>query len=215
MSLHIFQPEVAFDLGEVLKALHIPEDPESEEYDAVCDLLKEAGKSASPKVLWRESRVEKGKDALFIDGIPFRDPLILEKLSLQRVVYPYVMTCGTELDDWSKGFADPLESFIADGIKVHALGLAGSAFRQYMKEEIFGEHIFSSLAPGSLPSWPIQGQEPLFQLLGEVKEKIGVVLTPDFLMLPTKSGSGILFESEEEFHSCQRCPRLNCPNRRV
>jgi len=215
VSSHVFSPAVVFSPEEVLNSLHIPNDPESEEYDIVTDLLKEAEKIARPVALWKESRVESVGETLCIDGVGFSDPLILEKLSSQKAVYPYVMTCGVELDDWSKHFSDPLEEFIADGIKVYALGLLSKAFRQYVKEEIFGGHIFSSLAPGSIPSWPIEGQAPLFRVLGDVREKIGVELTPDYLMLPTKSGSGILFETEEEFHYCERCPRLNCPNRRV
>jgi hypothetical protein len=69
--------------------------------------------------------------------------------------------------------------------------------------------------PGSLQDWPVQEQGPLFALLGEAAPAIGVELTPSYLMVPTKSVSGIRFPLEESFESCQLCSRPNCPNRRA
>jgi hypothetical protein len=34
-------------------------------------------------------------------------------------------------------------------------------------------------------------------------------------MLPSKSSSGIAFESEVFYENCQFCPLENCPNRRA
>jgi predicted transcriptional regulator len=42
-----------------------------------------------------------------------------------------------------------------------------------------------------------------------------VRLTESFLMLPTKTVSGIFFPTEATFESCQLCPREECPNRRA
>ena len=46
-------------------------------------------------------------------------------------------------------------------------------------------------------------------------EDIGVELTDTFLMLPVKSGSGLLFETEQSYENCSMCPRTDCPNRRA
>jgi cobalamin-dependent methionine synthase I len=73
----------------------------------------------------------------------------------------------------------------------------------------------ASIHPGSLQDWPIQEQGPLFAQLGEAAPAIGVQLTPSYLMVPTKSVSGIRFPLEESFESCQLCTRQNCPNRRA
>ena len=68
--------------------------------------------------------------------------------------------------------------------------------------------------PGSLPDWPITEQAKLFSLLGDVKALIGVTLTESMLMLPTKSVSGVYFETERNFENCELCARENCPGRR-
>lgn len=73
----------------------------------------------------------------------------------------------------------------------------------------------STMAPGSLGDWPIQQQKPLFQLLGDTEAMIGVRLTESFLMLPSKSVSGIWFPTQTRFESCQLCPGQRCPNRRA
>jgi hypothetical protein len=40
-------------------------------------------------------------------------------------------------------------------------------------------------------------------------------LTESLLMVPVKSVSGIVFANEEEFASCQLCPREDCPGRKA
>jgi hypothetical protein len=42
-----------------------------------------------------------------------------------------------------------------------------------------------------------------------------VTLTDSFLMVPTKSVSGIVFPTEVSFESCRLCPRSDCPGRRA
>ena len=42
-----------------------------------------------------------------------------------------------------------------------------------------------------------------------------LTLTDSYLMLPTKSVSGVYFETEKSFNSCQLCTREMCPSRRA
>jgi hypothetical protein len=69
--------------------------------------------------------------------------------------------------------------------------------------------------PGSLKDWPISGQRVLFKLLGNPENSIGVQLLDSMLMIPNQTVSGIRFESESDFSSCELCPRENCSHRRV
>ena len=71
----------------------------------------------------------------------------------------------------------------------------------------------SFMNPGSLADWPIEEQKPLFRLIGDVEVAIGVKLTKNYLMIPTKSVSGIYFPTEITFYSCQLCPRKACDGR--
>ena len=71
------------------------------------------------------------------------------------------------------------------------------------------------MTPGSLEDWPISEQRPLFEILGDIQDAIGVQLKDSLMMSPVQSVSGIIFPTEATFESCQLCPRENCPGRRA
>jgi hypothetical protein len=50
----------------------------------------------------------------------------------------------------------------------------------------FGLNTLSDMGPGQL-DWPITEQRQLFSILGDVRDKIGVMLTDHTLMIPRKS----------------------------
>ena len=71
------------------------------------------------------------------------------------------------------------------------------------------------MSPGRLVNWPLSEQAALFTLLGDPHEAIGVHLTDSYLMVPTKSVSGVRFPTEQSFESCQLCPRERCHGRKA
>ena len=73
------------------------------------------------------------------------------------------------------------------------------------------------MAPGSGSAdiWPITQQKQLFSIFGNVEDLIGVKLTDKYLMIPIKSGSGIFFQTETTFETCQLCPREACIRRKA
>ena len=75
----------------------------------------------------------------------------------------------------------------------------------------------SRMAPGSGAAdvWPITQQKELFSIFGNVEDLIGVKLTDKYLMIPIKSVSGIFFQTETTFVTCQLCPREACIRRRA
>ncbi len=68
---------------------------------------------------------------------------------------------------------------------------------------------------GAADVWPITQQKELFSIFGNVEDLIGVRLTHNYLMIPIKSVSGILFQTETTFETCQLCPREACIGRRA
>ena len=119
-----------------------------------------------------------------------------------------------ELEDWSNSIDDMLKGYWAEAIKRMALGSAMNALAEHLMEH-YRPGRTSSMSPGSLADWPIQEQRTLFKVLGNTRDSIGVQLTDSFLMIPTKSVSGIWFPTETTFESCQLCPRTDCPGRRA
>ena len=199
---------------------------EAANYDGeVDDLLAEAEAAASPRAFLRRAYVtavdETGAVLTVEEGSDSRSyridsPLVAEKLRPDTTVVGTVATCGRALYDISVAYRDdPLLREVAEDICLAYMRHASVALHEYLREHIYGGDKFSRLSPGSLASWDITGQVPLFELLGEGAELAEVELTPSYLMIPYKSGSGLSFPTDSPFESCMRCPRQNCPNRRA
>jgi hypothetical protein len=178
-------------------------------------LLGAAVKIARPKVAYKLSAVEHGDGGVVIlDGLRFQSKVLQVNLRDCRRVFPFVATCGMELQNWSQTIDARLEAFWADTIQLLALGVALEAFKKKI-HGLFATGTTSTMNPGSLADWPIGEQYKLFTLLGDSTGAIGVHLTQSALMVPLKSASGIEFESGEKFYNCQLCPRDECPGRRA
>lgn len=183
--------------------------------DEIQQLAEEARRIAVPKAMYRLAFFQAvGDDSLTIDGVELHSRVLRVNLSEANRLFAYVATCGRELEVWSRTKTDPLEQYWADAIKQLALGCAIQALnRDIVKRYRPGKT--STMAPGSLADWPIQQQRPLFRILGDVNGRVGVELSPSYLMIPNKSISGIRFPREESFESCLLCPRQDCPARRA
>lgn len=184
------------------------------------EMLEEARCAAQPVVLFGVCTTGKqDEQVVYVNDVPVHSALAAEKLGGRNRCFPYIGTCGKSLEDWSGKYkGDPLAEYWADEIKKYFLGRVLVEFRTHLKENYhLGGHL-TALNPGSINSWPISGQEDLFAVLGGrefVEEQIGVIYTDSYLMLPSKSVSGISFESEVFYENCQYCPLDKCPNRRA
>lgn len=188
----------------------------------VNDLIAEAKAIAAPKAYVVPATIDALEDDhVILSGIRFESTLMPQQLrplyekESNPTVYAYTMTCGQELHRWFLSQTDFLLRGVAEDITIRYLGLAGTALRDYISNVCLSGRHFSSMNPGSLPTWNINGQAPLFCLLGQGAERCGVELTESMLMVPFKSGSGVYYESEHTFESCMFCDKLTCPNRRA
>ncbi|MDR0287658.1 MAG: vitamin B12 dependent methionine synthase [Clostridiales bacterium] len=199
---------------QVLNTLRITDD---EDIAVVRGLFETAKGIAKPKVLYREVFVEEisGRNVR-INGFTFESDVLAANLKNIHRVFAYVSTCGTEADEFSAGEKDYVVSFWLDMIKEMFLRETNLFFRDYIKNAYQFEKL-SSINPGSgnENTWHISQQKLLFDMIGNVKEEIGVTLTDSFLMLPVKSTSGLIYPSETEFVNCALCVREKCPGRRT
>ncbi len=205
----VFEP----DKARLMKSLRI--EPGSSDAEALAQLVTEAQDVAKPKAYYKVAYVEsKEDDAVVIDGVRFDSRVLRVNLEDAYRVFPYVATCGTELETWSYTIEDMLQQYWTDAIRQMALTSATQALQKHIVDT-YRLGRTAVMSPGSLSDWPIREQRPLFDLIGDVEGKIGVQLSDSFLMSPIKSVSGIRFPTEESFASCQLCPRVNCPGRRA
>ncbi len=190
-----------------------------EDDDTVDVLLAKAAEAADAGAFLRPATVSIRDGVVYLDEYPFPSALVWEKLSplAGQTVVAYTVTCGPAL--WQLAQTELKNDFFAaaiwDEIMLAYLRMAGDTAHRRAAAYFPDTPHFASLNPGSLPTWDIFGQKELFALLGEGAEKLGVELSPSMLMLPTKSGSGIHFATDVPYENCERCPRIDCPNRRA
>ena len=201
------------DEGDALAALHL--EPGAAFSDEALALLHEAISVARPKGVYRLSAVETIDDhTTALDGVRFTSRILRVNLEGVSRAFPFVATCGVELEEWSHSKADVMQRFWADGIKELALRCAITVLGNHLTGR-YQPGTRAAMNPGSLADWPLSEQPRLFSLFGGAVERTGVRLSESFLMIPVKSVSGVWFETDSGFVNCQLCPREDCPNRRT
>ena len=201
------------DVNELLARLHV--DEHSARAREVLHLVDDARSIGKPKALYKLAFVESRNDnRVVIDGVTFHSRVLRVNIEHEDRIFSFLATCGRELDEWSADFDDMVHQFWADTIKMMAIDAAVSTVVEHIDEH-YRPGPTSRMSPGEVPDWPTEEQASLFALLGDTEQLIGVELTDSFLMIPTKSVSGIRFATDSGFDSCQLCPREQCPGRRV
>ena len=205
---------VEFDIDAMLEHVHL--ERESREAAEFGELLGHAMEIVNPKVLYTVSYIEnRNEDSLQFGGEEFTSRVLAVNLEQVERVFPYIATCGSELDSIDTDY-DMLKQYWLDEIKAKALLAAIHHLYNHIDERHRPGRL-STMNPGSSAEdvWPIEQQRPLFSIFGDVEALIGVRLTDSCLMTPNKTISGILFPAETSFESCQLCPREVCKGRRA
>ena len=214
-SQPVVMDDIAFqpNLQKLMRKLRINED--SRYADQLKPLVDETRAIARPRAVYKVAYVEsRGESSVVIDGVTFQSRVMRVNLDGVHRVFPFVVTAGSELHEWMQAQDDLLVRYYADVISETALRAASAALREHLTRG-YGLGRTSTMSPGSLTDWPIREQRPLFDLLGNPEEAIGVRLTDSMLMIPSKSVSGIRFPVEKSFESCQLCQRERCPSRKA
>ncbi|MBN2581421.1 MAG: vitamin B12 dependent methionine synthase [Planctomycetes bacterium] len=201
------------DVVSIAKTVHI--EPDSPDGRTLRELIEKAWQIAQPKAMYKEAFIDgKGADTVTVGGLTFTSRMLRANLEPVERIFPFIATCGHEMDTADLPAGDFLIEFWWDAIKAVLLGGAIRHLNEHLKQR-YALGKMSSMSPGSgdVDIWPIEQQRELFSLLGDVKGQIGVELTESFLMKPNKTVSGICFATKVDFHSCQVCRREDCPSR--
>lgn len=191
-------------------------EPGSERAEGIRRLVEAASARARPKALYVPCAIDgRGEEHVTAAGVTFRSRVLAVNLEKVHRVFPFVATCGMELETWSRSLAGGLDKFCAEEIKGTALGAAVLAVVAHIQEHHCPGPV-SMMNPGSLEDWPVSEQKPLFDVLGgDARSVVGVTLLDSLLMEPGMTASGIWFPAEERFENCMLCPREACPGRRA
>jgi hypothetical protein len=201
------------DTALLMARVHVA--PASDDAAPFAALVERAREAARPKALYAEAFVEaRGDETIRIAGLTFTSRMLRRKLEQVERVFPYVATCGHELDAVALPPGDLLAQYWWDVIKAEVLSAARAYLFAHLADRFrLGQTARMSPGSGDADVWPIEQQPLLFRLLGGVTQFIGVRLTESCLMVPNKTVSGILFPTEHDFRTCQVCHREVCPNR--
>lgn len=200
------------DPHRVKKILHLKHGRDAQ---LVKDLIDKASDLCSAKAAYKLCYIDqKLDDAVVVEDLQLKSKVLRKNLDPVERLFPYVVTLGPGLEEAVKEIDDPLAKYYLDVIGNVALNAVRKQLHDHLCKK-FALKKISFMSPGSLQEWPIEEQSQLFQLLTEVEGAIGVRLTPSFLMIPTKSVSGIYFQTEVSFFNCQLCQRGKCPGRKA
>ncbi|MGA1794382.1 MAG: vitamin B12 dependent methionine synthase [bacterium] len=206
---------VELDLGALFKRAGI--EPDTTEAEGFEWLIQEVHVQASPKAIYKAAFIEaKGVDTVVIDGVEFTSHVLRMNLDKAERVFPYIATCGHELDQIRLPEDDVQAHRWLDVIKAEILRQCLRFLKDLLDHKYMPGRT-STMNPGSGDAsvWPIEQQGALFSLFGDVQRLIGVTLTEDFVMIPDKTVSGIRFPTQLDFRSCQICRKEDCPLRRA
>ena len=208
---------VSLDTEKVLERMNIRKKRE-EMGKGVQELIDLVLPIARPKAIYQVSYVDnKAEDSVEVDGVSFTSRVLRDNLDKVGRVFPFVATCGREMDEIDIPVDEFMKCYYLDQIKEMVLELAMGYLEGHLTRK-YGLGQISEMEPGSLESWPITQQKELFSIfgnVGNVEDAIGVQLTDKYLMVPVKSVSGVYFPTEIKFESCQLCPRKKCIGRKA
>ncbi len=206
---------VELDIDTLLARLRI--DRENKIARDILDLIDSVTPAIRPKAIYEVSFIQnRDYDTVDIGGVIFKSRVLRANLDKIERVFPYIATCGREVDEIATPSGDLLMQFWMDSIKEMALDAIRKYLVNHLKERYaLGELSKMSPGEGSQELWPIEQQRQLFSIFDNVGGLIGVTLTDSLMMVPIKSVSGIFFPTEISFESCQLCPREVCPRRRT
>jgi hypothetical protein len=203
---------VELNMEQIKRRLHISRD---QDLKLAKELVEFSHGLFDAKAIYKIGYIdEKFEESVTVDGLPFKSKVLRKNLDEVERVFPYVVTIGPKFETEMRDCPDLLKKYYLDIIGTLALTSARKHLEKHLKSK-FALEKMSFMSPGSLADWPIEEQRPLFDLLGDVQNKIGVQLTDNFLMLPGKTVSGIYFPKEVSFFSCQLCPRKECMGRKA
>ena len=148
-----------------------------------------------------------------VGGEQTSSPVLDRQLGNLHRAFAFVATCGTEIAgvdyEGDEELRRALLAFCIGGLNAVTARMTAFLTERY--------HLGKTavLNPGSLPEWPLAEQDKLLRILGDVEGDTGVTLGENHFMAPLASSSGLIFETEQDYHNCTYCTNLKCVIRRA
>jgi len=205
-----------YDVEELMRFCHLEVFRDRiREVEAV---IEESYRLVDPKAAYKTVKISevKGNRLVLEGGSVFESELLAEKFKCTSEIAVYVATIGPALERrvTELGPRELSKSFMMDCIGTYALRQVCDIVQKDFQPG--GGERLSKFSPGDTAYWDIKQQKVLFDVLGaeEVPNATGVRLNESYTMIPRKSVSGVMGDTEEQFQECQICKR-RCEYRRA
>ncbi|HEX69182.1 hypothetical protein DRO34_04220 [Candidatus Bathyarchaeota archaeon] len=205
---------VEYDQEELRRELHIEKLKGGKK--EVTSLIEESRGLVEPKAVYTYLEVVKieGNCVYLENGERLKGLILADMLKPRQKVAPYVVTIGSKLENRVSKLArdNIFLAFVLDKIGDYALRIARESVK-LLVEKALGDKV-SNFGPGEGTGelFGIEQQAILFRIL-QPSKNIGVRLTPNYLMIPKKSVSGVFAVTDEEYVACKYCPK-KCEDRK-
>lgn len=149
-----------------------------------------------PKCIFFQAEItEKDEQHVKVDDELFESELFRGYVDKNDFVYPYIVTVGTELDEYAKTLNDPSDQFMIDEI-MNLIVNIGKVFVMEEVKKTSGWKDAQDYVPGNGEDWSTVEQTRLFKMFAGETDKIGVSLGDHAFVLPGRSTIGILSEKK-------------------
>jgi hypothetical protein len=185
--------------------------PDMPEYAEFADLLNAVKPHAAPAALLTEAEIcDKTPERLISSKGEFNSSLLADLTAETEKLFPFIVTCGRTMEDFSADIEDPLQFYWLDSLKEYALEQAFGQVKTGLGEQ-FPDKKIISMIPTDNSVWKIEELKEIFDVFPpESREKIGVELTEYFYMKPGKTRAGVFFPAASELDICSLCTLKKC-----
>jgi tRNA A37 threonylcarbamoyladenosine synthetase subunit TsaC/SUA5/YrdC len=213
-SLHVLDKiPVNLQADEVLRRLKMRSENKRVE-EMVRELTELVTATALPKVAYNYARVTaRNGDNVEIEGVAFVCHAF-RVFDRTKPVFPYIVTCGQELDALKFSVGEAMKTYALTIIKTMIVTSATGYLQDHLVKN-YGLEQVSGIIPGHPTTWTIKQTKELVSLLGNLEEAIGIRLTDSMVLMPTNSVSGILYPTATRIERCHVCPNETCRERRT
>ncbi len=194
--------------------------PDPKTAEMIEELKKEVELCSDPKSIYKEVKFTKAGDSVIINGIVFHSKKLVSHLKNSDRLLLFAATLGTPSDIMLRKY---ISSNSAKAVLAQAtLAAACESYCDEICDEIAekeaqnGYYLRPRFSPG-YGDLDLTSQRELFSLL-DITKRIGVYLSDNCLMMPTKSVSafiGLTRDRACNINSCAVCDNTECEFRKV
>jgi len=143
---------VSLNLDKVRRRLHMKPDSD---LSTVRNLVDTVQQLIEPKAVYTVCYIEeKSEDSVIVGGLRLHSRVLRKNLDGVERIFPYVISLGSKLGEKQNACNDLLENYYLDSIGNLALNAVRKQLKKHLQSK-FALEKMSSMAPGSLPDWPI------------------------------------------------------------